>query len=406
MQNCHVIIISLFLFALTACGPSRDELRLVAPASPADASIAADLSSLFDDESAIGLRLTDTPMAGNAALNALSDGTADIALISNNLPFRDDIATIMPLYSTVLHIGYHKDRPADSGVELIRGAAVYAGLEGSASRLMFERIVSRLGLSNDDYRYVTEGAEDPDVIIVFAPISPNQMQNYPEYRLFTLGAPAEINTGTIVDGAVLLNPQFRHFVIPAGTYGSATPEAIVTVAVDKLIVARSDLKPAIVYELINEILRLRPALAARYPGLFPALRDDFDASRSAFKLHSGTQDYLQRSAPTIYERYSGIAEVVVTLLIGLISVSLAGIRLYHMRRKNRIDTFYSETIELRQSVTEQSSPEERRDAIHKVSELQTTAFELQVDEKLAADESFRIFITLSNDVLAQLRAGD
>jgi TRAP-type uncharacterized transport system substrate-binding protein len=405
MKNCHAIIISLFLFALTACDASHDELRLAVPASSADASIAADLASLFDDESAIGIRLTATPLAGSAALDALSDGSADIAIISNNLPFRDDVATIMPLYSTVLHIGYRIDRPAESPIELIRGATVYAGIEGSASRLTFERIVNRLGLTNDDYRYVAEGAEDPDVIIVFAPISPDQMQDYPEYRLFTLGAPADINTGTIIDAAVLLNPQFRHFVIPAGAYGSATPEAIVTIAVDKLIVARSDLKPAVVYELINEILRLRPALAARYPGLFPALQGDFDASRSAFKLHSGTQDYLQRSAPTIYERYSGVAEVVVTLLIGLISAGLAGIRLYQMRRKNRIDTFYSETIALRQSVTEQSSTEERHDAIRKVSELQTKAFELLVDEKLAADESFRIFITLSNDALRELKTG-
>lgn len=401
-----MILLSIVLLALSACDFAPDELRLAAPTTPADANIAADLSSLFDDESAIALRLAETPMAGEAALDALSNGTADIALVSNNLPFRDDIATIMPLYSTVLHIAYRGERQPESGTELIRDAKVYAGPVGSASRLMFERIVSRLGLTSEQFSYVSDRSESPDVIIVFAPISPNQMKNYPSYRLFTLGAPADINTGTIVDSAVLLNPQFRHFVIPAGTYGAATPDAIVTVAVDKLIVSRSDLKPSVAYELIDEISRLRPALAARYPGLFPALREDFDASRSTFKLHAGTQDYLQRTAPTIYERYSGVAEVVVTLLIALISASLAGFRLYQMRRKNRIDTFYSETIALRQSITDKSTPAERRNAIQAVSDLQTTAFDLLVDEKLAADDSFRIFITLSNDVLSQLKAGE
>jgi hypothetical protein len=34
--------------------------------------------------------------------------------------------------------------------------------------------------------------------------------------------------------------------------------------------------------------------------------------------------------------------------------------------------------------------------------MQDKAFELLVDEKLAADESFRIFVTLSNDVLQEL----
>jgi hypothetical protein len=37
-----------------------------------------------------------------------------------------------------------------------------------------------------------------------------------------------------------------------------------------------------------------------------------------------------------------------------------------------------------------------------VRKLQSEAFDLLVDEKLSADESFRIFITLSNDVLRQL----
>jgi hypothetical protein len=150
---------------------------------------------------------------------------------------------------------------------------------------------------------------------------------------------------------------------------------------------------------------LRPAMAAKYPGLFPALNGDFDANRSTFKLHAGTQAYLQREAPSIYERYSGVAEVAVTLMIGLISAGFAGMRIYQLRRKNRIDTFYSRTIALKNSVTEQSGADERRQAIKDVEYLQSNAFELLVDEKLAADDSFRIFITLSNDVLRQLRSG-
>jgi len=44
-------------------------------------------------------------------------------------------------------------------------------------------------------------------------------------------------------------------------------------------------------------------------------------------------------------------------------------------------------------------------AITKLRELQGETFDQFVHEKLAADESFRIFITLSNDVLRQLGAG-
>jgi hypothetical protein len=45
---------------------------------------------------------------------------------------------------------------------------------------------------------------------------------------------------------------------------------------------------------------------------------------------------------------------------------------------------------------------DREQAIEKVKQLQNNAFAMLVDEKVAADESFRIFVTLSNDIIADL----
>jgi hypothetical protein len=80
----------------------------------------------------------------------------------------------------------------------------------------------------------------------------------------------------------------------------------------------------------------------------------------------------------------------------------AGVRIFHMRRKNRIDVFYTETMAIRQSISGSATSDERTTAIQKIRELQTKAFEMLVDEKLSADESFRIFVSLSNDVLHEL----
>jgi hypothetical protein len=258
------------------------------------------------------------------------------------------------------------------------------------------RIVDRIGLDVSAFEFVSDITDHPDVVIIFAPISPELFKDYPDFRLF--------NLESSVDAAVLLNPHFRPFTIPAGTYGVTTTEAIVTIAVDKILVARNDLDSSVVYDLINDILRLRPALAAKRPGLFQQLSEDFDASRSRFILHSGTQAYMQRSAPTIYERYSGVAEVAVTLLVAIFSATLAGVRIFRMRRKNRIDQFYAATIALRNSARDSTVPNKRKQLAAEVRQLQDEAFDLLVHEKLAADESFRIFITLSNDVLRQLGA--
>jgi TRAP-type uncharacterized transport system substrate-binding protein len=399
----RVLLAFVLLATLAACEEGPSELRLVTPVGTIDRDIVEELAELFDNERVLTrISLTEETMSGEEALDAIAAGKADVALISNSQEFRRDIATVMPLYPTVLHIARRDGFAEPTARGDLSDAAVFAGAKGSASRSIFERIADNIGLADDDYRYVTDPSEVADMVVVFAPIAPERIAEFPELRLISMGTPQEIGNGGTVDAAVLLNPHFRPFVIPVGTYGDSTPEPIVTIAVDKILVTRSDLDSAVVYDLISDILRLRPALAAKRPGLFQQLSEDFDVSRSRFVLHPGTLDYLQRSEPTIYERYSGVAEVAVTLMIALFSAALAGVRILRIRRKNRIDRYYAAAIEIRDSVDDQASSSEREQAIVKIRDLQNRAFDQLVDEKLGADESFRIFITLSNDVLRQL----
>jgi len=396
------------LLSLAACDSNPVELRLVAPSSNLDLEIVQNLDVLLGRSSAVRIRVSGDQQPGKTALDMLIAGEADLALVSNYLPYREDIATVMPLYPSVLHIAHRIGRDHSSGPALLNQAKIYAGQDGSASRLLMDYIITRMNLPPDSYSYVDRPGkgttENPDVVVVFAPISPQRAAEFDGYHLFSIASPSDIGTGSNVDAMTLLNPPLRPFIIPATIYGAATPEPIVTVAVDKLLVARSDLDPSVVYDLINEIRRLQPALSATRPGIFEQLGDDFDVSRSTFVVHAGTQNYLQRSEPTIYERYSGVAEVIVTLMIALISVTLAGFRVLKMRRKNRIDQYYSAALKIRDLINDSSSNNDLGELATRVRDLQNNAFDQLVDEKLAADESFRIFITLSNDILAQIDA--
>jgi hypothetical protein len=221
--------------------------------------------------------------------------------------------------------------------------------------------------------------------------------------LFSFGDPADVGLGTPVDRAVLLNPRLRPFVIPVGTYGDLTPEPVLTVAVDRLLVSRSDLDRTVVYDLYAEILRLRPALFSARPELYQPIDDDLARSNLAFSLHPGALAFIKRDEPTFIERYSGVAEVAVTLLIGVVSAGYALINIYRVRRKNRLDEFLTEVINIRKSVPPQASEAERAEAIAKIKALRDYGFEQLVDEKLAANESFRIFIELTNDTIDELQ---
>ena len=410
------IALLLMCLALTGCTRQPVDLRLVRPLpnSP-DSFVLTDFVDLLDSESSVTISFTDDAMSELDAVEALIAGNADIALVSNNLPFRRRIATVLPMYPNVLHIGYLAGRDATDGYSLMKGARIFAGPEGSGSRVMFESVRSRLGLSREDFTYVDQTVRGsdaggfPDVFVVFAPMAADNLDDIPaeirpRLRLLSLGVPSDVGQGSTVDSATLLNPHLEPFVIPAGTYGSFTPQPVLTLAVDMMLVARADLDEAIVYDLVREVLRLKPALAAMRPGLFTELSDHMDYANSTFVLHPGLLAYEQRDEPTVYERYSGVAEVVVTLFVALISAVFAATRMYKFARKNRIDTFYARVMEIRREIDAKDSIEQRTAAIEKLKALQNEAFSQLIDEKLAADDSFRIFISLSNDVIDELAA--
>jgi hypothetical protein len=312
----------------------------------------------------------------------------------------------MPLYPSVLQILAHPDRPANGFREFLFNAVVFAGPPGSVSRSLTEQLVDELEFNEGEVTFADSRESRPDVIIVYAPIDRERLIKDPllkGMKLFSFGDPADIGLGGPVDRVVLLNPRLRPFVIPVGTYDDLTPEPVLTVAVDRLLVSRSDLDSALVYDLFAELLRLRPALFSARPELYQPIDDDIAHSNLAFSLHPGALAYLKRDEPTFIERYSGVAEVAVTLLIAAISAGLALIKIYRVRRKNRLDKFLVEVIKIRNSVNPQSSEAERAEAITKIKALKDYGFEQLVDEKLAADESFRIFIDLTNSTIDELK---
>ena len=396
---------------LAACAERHGEFTLLMPSLPLDQEIAAELVNVFEQNSEHAITLVPLPERFESPLDAIEAGYADLALAANAQAYRQGVTTVMPLYPTVLHVMYRRSLDISEPRALLQDATVYAGAPGSSSRLALESILAGLRLTEDDVTFVDANVL-PDVIVLYIPLSPTVVAERLEelnagdaYAMASFGVPDDIGTGADVDRAVLLNPRLSPFVIPVGTYGDMQPDAVVTLAVDKLLVARRGLPGAEVYDLINEIRRLQPALAATRPMLFRQLTREFDASASTFVLHPGSQAFTQRDAPDIYERYSGVAEVIVTLVIGLTSGTYAAVQIYNRRRKNRIDVFYTRAIQLRSSVTADSSDAERAATVEEVRALQNSAFEMLVDEKLAADDSFRIFVTLSNDILADLGEG-
>lgn len=387
---------------LGGCSPGTTELDMIAPDLEVDREIAETLAALVAEESGIRIRLVDRP-EGQTVIEALASGYAELAIAENNLAYRPDVTTIMPLYPTVLHFLVRSEQLGTDYVAVFSGARIFAGAEGSTSRLLVERLLTFIGVPSDQVTFL-KGSErsEADVIVVHAPVKPGLVPGLEGFRLVSLGTPEEIGRGGIIDRVMLMNPQMRPFIIPAGTYGDIAPEPVATVAIDKLLVARADVPEAVAYDLISEVFRLRPALLSEQPSVFGRLDDNFDQAHFAFSLHTGARAYVDRNEPSWMERYSGVAEVVVTLFVASLSGVFAAVNIYRIRRKNRIDEFYHAVFAVRQRAGDSADRAARAAAIDELRALQKRAYDMLVDEKLAADDSFQIFVSLSNDAIREL----
>jgi hypothetical protein len=392
------------LLALAACERST-RLELVTPRLDLDREVARSLDRLLAD-GPVAVDLVANPDPDRAGVELVKSEQADLALVPNTEPYDPALNTVMPLYPTVLHIAYRAELAAADVRGLIQGHSVFAGPPGSPSRQLLEATARRGTLGAGQINYVDQVCAD--IIVVYAPVTPavpEGLAGCGDYRLFSLGRVEDIGAGSVLDSVNLLYPQLEPFVIPRETYGDLNPEPVVTLAVDRLLVARPDVPEAVVYDLIGEIVRLQPALSAAHPGLFQRLTGEFDSVGMSFALHPGAIAYLQRNEPDVYERYSGVAEVLVTLLIGLVSGTYAVVRIFSIRRKNRIDAFYTEALAIRDRAADLPAGD-RQGAVDELEALKDRAYQALIHEKLAADESFRIFVTLVGDIIAELRRVD
>jgi hypothetical protein len=141
----------------------------------------------------------------------------------------------------------------------------------------------------------------------------------------------------------------------------------------------------------------RTELAKTHPALFNGIQSDFDPSVLNFRTHQGSLDYINRDSPDIFERYAELWTLLLTLILATLSGIVAFVRWRKQAKKDRIDVYYQQLLELRAQVPF-ADAKERTDMLASVKEIETRAYQQLIDEQLLADESFLIFLMTSSNV--------
>lgn len=388
----------LLAVALTACSDARAPLRLhtlayqqldVAPLRTAIDSKDFDISPVEIDP-------------GMPPLQALTGNIADLTTVENSTPFEPGVRTVIPLYQSVLHLLVRDDisleKLRDSGDEI----DIHVVNDSHSGRTFIELVAARARVLAGKVHLVNRLVPgEPEAIVYFGPINPNSTPWYqPGYHLVSLADAGPTAAAFLREGVSLLVPQMQASTIPALTYGLPGNErSLQTLEVSTLLVARKQAPASQIYELTRTLVEQRARFAALEPDIFSWVSERFDRERLNFPLHEGARRYLERDKPGPLERYAETINLLVYL--GILAVtSVAGfVRWRSQRKKDRMDTFYSALL----TVRERAYHEPAEDLLEELRALELRAYRLLIEEKLAANESFRIFTGLLAEVRAELQ---
>ena len=360
------------------------------------------LSGILEDEAGILLRRDATIAPGDDPIASLLDGSADLAIVDNTRPFEPGLRVVLNLFTAVVHISVREDLNLEDVPETPRELTIELLPDSHAGRIITDLLRERTPPGRPPVKiWNPESSEGPDLQLYLGPIAPRNTSWFrPGFRLAALNALENPGAEFYLDGIRFLVPQFSQTRIPALTYtlpGNET--AIDALAVDMLLVSHRRVRPLLIYSLTKTIVEQKARFAAIEPDLFRWLNSSFDLDLLAFPLHLGARMYIERDEPGFLERYAETLNFLVYLTALLVTGAVAFGRWRARRRKDRVDAFYQRVIDLRHKAREHTCEV----TLEALEAIEADAFTALMEERLAADESFRIFMDLAEGLRRELK---
>lgn len=389
----------------SACTPDTEQVTLAVSADGPGPAIADHLEQLFTDRGiAIDVRQIESTADIIATVQA---GTIDFGIIEEPPEIVAGVATVAPLFSSLLHVLYKSEEVTDDFAEALIGKSVYAGLPNGAASQFLAELSAYFGIDTSKYTTLDNPwVQVPDVYFVFGGLlALNELRDFAGYRFFSFGDADQPGNSTVADGIALRFPNINVFVLPERVYGSLNPSPVLTVATRTVLITRTSADVQMVYDVASSLFENSQQLSSDYPLASGELSENIDFSSFVLPAHSGVRRYLDRDAPTAIERYAEVAGLGLTLFAMFISALFAVHNLRKTHKKNRIDIYYNKILDLRRRLQNPDGFVQRHQIEKEVRDVQEEVFRLLVDERVSANESLTIFLDLSNQVLAEVQSG-
>lgn len=347
----------------------------------------------------------------------------DLALIQNDTKaIEDKVRTVLPLFEDVLHFIVPKGSEI-SGIRDLEGKQVAVGPPDSGTAKFVRQLFLHYGISMDELEpsslpigkaAAALEAGELDAVLIVAGFKPKAIESLflehgDAFRFVSLEQEPDEQGGP-VEGFRINYPFASRFVIPQGVYRTKVSGSklvpdfpIVTIAVRTVLACRKELPEDLVFRLTRGIIESRSELIHLHPAS-AHITDRMNEAELAFPLHAGASQYVRRNEPGFLVTYAEVMAFGLSLVVATVALLGAFRRWISMRKKDRIDRYYVRLNDLLVDL-QTTPPADKLEAMQKeVSALRHQAFQELVDERLVANESFRIFQSLLSDCERQIHS--
>ena len=244
--------LSLLVLFLSACNTEEYNYKIMYSAEEPVGTIANTLKAVLDSSANTQAQLI-IGEGSMAHIDSLIKGSADLAIIENHTPSNPDINSILAFYPQILHILYQNEKEISSFEELMYVHKVFMGTEGSGTYRFMMDLFQFYNLDTEQIDF-TDNPFDCEVYCAFGDIIKDKnLTGLESFKLFSFDDPEQLGNGSIAEAIALKHPQTKPFIIPRNTYRDLTPDPVLTIAVDAVLVTRRDMPSDAVYMLAQTI---------------------------------------------------------------------------------------------------------------------------------------------------------
>ena len=348
-------------------------------------------------------------------LRLIEKREVDFGLVQQGVRLSDAVRVVAPIYDDVVHLLVRKDSEIEC-VEDWRGMRVSIGLESSGTRVIAEQLFAHYGISlselgvqalepREAVQKMKAGGLDAMLMVTAlrAPIiqellGSNEVAHMPLGGISESGVTVGISSQYLyLQSSVIAEHAFgKH-----GQMEQAMPEkALAVLTVPSLLVCHKEVPDQAVYTVARSLYANRYTMSQHVPEALK-MREPVSLDLYNYPLHEGAEKYYKRRDPSFLVVYAEVIALLLSGGIALVGVVSAVRKWAERRQKNRIDRYYTEINRVLKSL-EQGEEVDLDFAEQRLITLKHQAFDELVDEKLTADESFRIFQDLLEQCMREI----